>query len=157
MGASSAAALPTDDLDDVPLLSTFRQNHHDVSHNPDGTYVFSFSLPQQERAEERDAFGKVTGAFAFVDKTGQEVSVHFDADEDGYHPESDALPQAPHYTDEVAIARDLFLKFYGQRVEFLSEVASDEFESSEESDEDSDESSEESDEDSDEDLDDLKL
>ncbi|XP_071546860.1 larval cuticle protein 1-like isoform X2 [Panulirus ornatus] len=133
-GESSAAALPSDDLDDF-------------SDESDGNYVFSFSLPDQERVENRDAFGKVTGSFSFVDKAGQAVSVQFDADENGYRPLSDALPQAPLDTNDVALARQQFLRYYENRAKFLEEVNSDEsnsYEDSFESDED-DSSSEEDD------------
>ncbi|KAG7154698.1 Cuticle protein 6-like 7, partial [Homarus americanus] len=95
VGRSSAGVLPVSlsEYQDLPRLSTFQDVHHQVSHNPDGTYHFSFSLPQQSRAEERDADGKVTGSFAFVDPVGKEVSVRYDADDEGFRPESDALPQ----------------------------------------------------------------
>ncbi|XP_063590796.1 uncharacterized protein LOC134767654 isoform X1 [Penaeus indicus] len=139
-----------------PLLSTFKAVHQDLRQNADGTYEFSFSLPQQSRSEQRDADGKVTGAFAFVDPEGEEVSVNFDADDEGYKPESDALPQAPEDTDDVQSARDEFLKYYEETVKYLEALASDEEDddddssSSEEDDYDDSSSEEDSDEDSDE-------
>lgn len=143
-----------------PLLSTFKAISQNLRQNADGTYEFSFSLPQQSRSEQRDADGKVTGAFAFVDPEGEEVSVNFDADDEGYKPESDALPEAPEDTDDVQNARQEFLKFYEETVKYLEALASDEEDddddssSSEEDDYDDDSSSEEDDDDdSDEDSD----
>ncbi|XP_076031989.1 uncharacterized protein LOC143019898 [Oratosquilla oratoria] len=133
-----------------PLLSTFQGVQHEVQHHGnDGVYKFFFTLPQQERAEERDTYGKVIGSFAFVDPYGQETSVNFDAGEDGYLPQSDALPQVPVDTDEVQQARLQFLESYQRFAEYLEDLHSDEDseESSEESLEgESDESSEEGDE-----------
>ncbi|XP_076031870.1 uncharacterized protein LOC143019773 [Oratosquilla oratoria] len=135
-----------------PLLSTFREVHHEFEQGNDGVYRFSFALPQQERHEERDSEGKVTGAFAFVDNVGEEVSLKYDADEEGFQPKSDALPQVPDETDDVQKARDEFLEYYRQTVQFLEAFDSDEEDSdSSESDEDSEESEESSEEDSEED------
>ncbi|XP_066968179.1 cyclin-dependent kinase 11B-like [Macrobrachium rosenbergii] len=143
------AFVTSDKPDDGPLLSTFRGEHREVQRNPDGTYHFSFSLPQQERQEQRDADGKVTGYFAFVDNSGEEFSLHFDADKDGFQPESDGLPEAPEDTADVQNAREQFLQYYEQTARFLEELGSDEDSSSEEDGEYSDEDSS-SEEDSDE-------
>lgn len=142
-----------------PLLSTFKGIHRELIQHPDGTYRFSFSLPQQNRQESRDADGKVTGSFSFVDNGGKETSVRYDADHEGYRPESDAIPEIPEDTDDVQSAREEFLRFYEQTVKFLEELGSDEDDSdssssSEESDEydyedDEDDSSEEDDDDDD--------
>ncbi|XP_069170965.1 17S U2 SnRNP complex component HTATSF1-like [Procambarus clarkii] len=126
-----------DDL--LPVLSTYTRSNYQVVHNPDGSYHFEFALPQQEREEHRDVDGKVTGSFAFVDRVGEEVSVRYDADEDGFRPESDALPQAPEDTEDVANAREEFLRFYEETAKFLKEFGSSDEDSDEESSEDSDE------------------
>ncbi|XP_064106599.1 YTH domain-containing protein 1-like isoform X2 [Macrobrachium nipponense] len=144
-----------------PLLSTFKGVNREFIQNTDGTYHFSFSLPQQDRYENRDADGKVTGSFSFVDNSGEEISVKYDADDKGFRPESDALPEIPEDTDDVQSAREQFLRYYEQTKKFLENLGSDEdsddSSSSEESDEyddndEEDESDEEddSDEDSDE-------
>ncbi|XP_068227463.1 larval cuticle protein 16/17-like [Palaemon carinicauda] len=150
---SLSAFVSSDKPADGPLLSTFRGEQRDVQHNADGTYQFSFSLPQQERQEQRDEDGKVTGYYAFVDNSGEEFSLHFDADEGGFQPESDGLPEAPVDTEDVQKAREQFLQYYEQTARFLEALGSDEdSESSEEDSEYSDEdSSSEEDSDSDED------
>ncbi|XP_076031994.1 uncharacterized protein LOC143019902 [Oratosquilla oratoria] len=137
-----------------PLLSTFQGVQHEVQHHEgDGIYKFFFTLPQQERAEERDAYGKVIGSFAFVDPYGQETSVNFDAGEDGYVPQSDALPQPPLDTAEVQKARQEFFASYRRVAEYLDDLHSDEDDSDDESSEESFEDlfGESSEEDSDED------
>ncbi|XP_066967211.1 uncharacterized protein [Macrobrachium rosenbergii] len=138
-----------------PLLSTFKGVNREFIQNTDGTYRFSFSLPQQDRYENRDADGKVTGSFSFVDNSGEEVSVKYDADDKGFRPESDALPEIPEDTDDVQSAREQFLRYYEQTKKFLEDLASDEdsddsSSSSEESDEyDDNDEEDESDEDDD--------
>ncbi|XP_076031992.1 uncharacterized protein LOC143019900 [Oratosquilla oratoria] len=156
VGALAFSLSMGDDSEELvgPLLSTFQGVQHEVQHHGnDGVYKFFFTLPQQERAEERDTYGKVIGSFAFVDPYGQETSVNFDAGEDGYLPQSDALPQAPDYTDEVQQARLQFLESYHRFAEYLEDLHSDEDseESSEESLEGESDESDESDESSEED------
>ncbi|XP_076031997.1 uncharacterized protein LOC143019905 [Oratosquilla oratoria] len=132
-----------------PLLSTFREVNNEYEQGSDGAYRFSYSLPDQERHEERNSDGTVTGSYAFVDDTGEEVSVKYVADEDGFRPESDALPQVPEDTDEVKKAREEFFKIYEETLKLLGSSESDEdsedSDSSDESDDDDDdeESSEE--------------
>ncbi|XP_045587121.2 endocuticle structural glycoprotein SgAbd-9-like [Procambarus clarkii] len=135
--------------DYLPLLSaSFNGVTTHGFHNADGSYNFSFSIPQQARQEARAVDGKVTGYFAFVDRVGEEVSVHYDADEDGFRPASDALPQVPQETEEVSKARLQFNKYFDQTEKFLKELGSsgEDDSSSHESDEDIDEDSDESDE-----------
>ncbi|XP_076031996.1 uncharacterized protein LOC143019904 [Oratosquilla oratoria] len=132
-----------------PRLSTFREVNNEYEQGSDGAYRFSYSLPDQERHEERNSDGTVTGSYAFVDDAGEEVSVKYVADEDGFRPESDALPQVPEYTDEVKKAREEFFKIYEETLKLLGSSESDEdsedSDSSDESDDDDDdeESSEE--------------
>ncbi|XP_076031999.1 uncharacterized protein LOC143019908 [Oratosquilla oratoria] len=130
-----------------PLLSTFREVNNEYEQGSDGAYRFSYSLPQQERHEERNSDGTVTGSYAFVDDAGEEVSVKYVADEDGFRAESDALPQVPEDTDEVKKAREEFFKIYEETLKLLGSSESDEdsedSDSSDESDDDDEESSEE--------------
>ncbi|KAK4293680.1 hypothetical protein Pmani_033640 [Petrolisthes manimaculis] len=144
-----------------PLLSTFTHPESHLSRSTDGSYSFSFSLPHQQRSEQRDAFGRVTGNFAFVDKEGEEVAVHYDADQLGFRPQSDILPKQPQETPDVQRARAEFMRHYEETAKLLGVYDDSESEesSSEESDEDgeSDEdedSSSSSEEDSDSDSDD---
>ncbi|XP_045120950.1 zinc finger and BTB domain-containing protein 47-like [Portunus trituberculatus] len=92
---TTAAYIPTasEEQDVIHRLSTFKSAQSQLVRRPDGTYRFSFSLPQQERTEQRDKDGKVIGSYAFVDPVGEEVSVKYEADHEGFRAESDALPQ----------------------------------------------------------------
>ena len=70
-GVTSAAYIPAtpEDSDPMNLLSTFKSSQSQLVRGPDGTYSLSFSLPQQERTEQRDENGKVSNMPDFrVDK-----------------------------------------------------------------------------------------
>ncbi|XP_050712101.1 high mobility group nucleosome-binding domain-containing protein 5-like [Eriocheir sinensis] len=171
-GITSAAYIPSKAPSETPsntqddpthLLSTFRSSQNELLRGPDGTYRFAFSLPQQERTEQRDENGKVTGSYAFVDPVGEEVSVRYTADHDGFRAESDALPKAPEDTPDVAAARATFLNYYDRTAKLLEalneeedysydddESSSSESDSSSSSQEDDDEESNEEEEDEDE-------
>ena len=58
---TTAAYIPTasEEQDVIHRLSTFKSAQSQLVRGPDGTYSFSFSLPQQERTEQRDKDGKV--------------------------------------------------------------------------------------------------
>lgn len=66
LGVSLGVALPVPDQEELPVLSTFNEVTYNVVHNPDGTYQFYFTFPQQEREEHRDSDGKVGGRGAWV-------------------------------------------------------------------------------------------
>ncbi|XP_050712100.1 uncharacterized protein LOC126996073 [Eriocheir sinensis] len=137
-----------------PLLSSFKGVTQTASQGPQGSYKFSFSLPQQERLEHRDEQGKVTGTYSFVDKVGREVSVTYDADHNGFRARSDALPQPPQDTPDVAKAKEEFLRHYERTARLLRVLEEKEEEEDSQSSEEDEESDENSDEDSDEDEDD---
>ncbi|KAK8376913.1 hypothetical protein O3P69_010094 [Scylla paramamosain] len=92
---TTAAYIPTasEEQDVIHRLSTFKSSQSQLVRGPDGTYRFSFSHPQQERTEQREKNGKVIGSYAVVDPVGEEVSVNYEADHEGFRAESDALPQ----------------------------------------------------------------
>ncbi|KAG7154696.1 putative Insect cuticle protein domain-containing protein 18, partial [Homarus americanus] len=94
LGRSYAGVIPVGDIreQDLPRLSTYEGYHHQYLHGSDGTYDFSFSLPQQSRWEHRDGHGQITGSFAYVDKIGHQVLVRYTAGKDGYHPQVVYLP-----------------------------------------------------------------
>lgn len=67
-GVTSAAYIPYKTPTEAPsqtqddplhLLSTFKSSQSELVRGPDGSYKLSFSLPQQERTEQRDENGKV--------------------------------------------------------------------------------------------------
>jgi len=143
---------------EIQYLSNFESYKNDVEHHTgDGTYSFTYHVGNAEREEERTSSGEVSGKYAFVAPEGEEYEFKYNADDEGFHVESDALPEAPEDTDAVKEAKEEFFAAYEKQLELTGdyeyesyEYDSDE-ESSEESSEESDEdeeSSEESDEDS---------
>jgi len=144
---------------EIQYLSNFESYKNDVEHHTgDGTYSFTYHVGNSEREEERTSSGEVSGKYAFVAPEGDEYDFKYNADEEGFRVESDALPEAPEDTDAVKEAKEEFFAAYEKALEaagsYEYEYEEDSDESSEESDEDSDEeSSEESDESSEEDSD----
>merc|ERR1711942_120433 len=145
---------------EIQYLSNFESYRTDVEHHTgDGTYSFTYHVGDSEWEEERTSSGEVSGKYAFVAPEGDEYEFKYSADDEGFHVESDALPEAPEDTDAVKEAKEEFFAAYEKALELAGsyEEDSDEEsseESSEESDEDDDddeESSEESSEESDED------
>lgn len=99
-------------------------------------------MGDSERFEERSDSGEVTGTFAFVAPEGNEYEFKYEADEEGYKVEGDALPEAPEDTDDVKAAREAFFEAYEKQRELTEDYDYDSVESSHE--EDNEESSEES-------------
>ncbi|XP_069674220.1 endocuticle structural glycoprotein SgAbd-3-like [Periplaneta americana] len=84
--------------------------------NADGSYQFSYESADgtkvqqsgQEKALQGDADGSgqsISGSFTFVGQDGQQYTVNYVADENGFVPQADHLPQAPPIPE--AIARSL--------------------------------------------------
>merc|ERR1712212_24899 len=122
-------------------------------HRTGDTYTMEYHVGDSHRFEQRSESGEVTGTYAFVAPEGDEFEFRYEANNDGFHIEGDALPQAPEDTDDVKAARDAFFEAYEKQAELTadydySEESSEE--DSESSEEDDDESSEEGDESSEE-------
>jgi len=139
------------------LLRNFQGFRHEVNdHTGDGTYQFLYHVGDSEREEVRSESGEVSGRFAFVAPEGNEVEVKYEADEDGFRADSEALPEAPEDTDAVKAAKEEFFEAYEKAAELAGsyeysyEDSDESGESSEESSEEYGESSEESDESSEE-------
>lgn len=143
------AANPMDREAINPLqLSTFKGYAYDYNLGSNGAYQFFYSVPSSHRHEERSEDGSVRGSYSFVAPEGEEFDFKYQADEEGFKVQSDALPTAPQDTEEVRKAKEIFFEAYRKQLELVSEEEDDDDsdEESSESDED-DESSEESDED----------
>merc|ERR1712002_1221143 len=118
---------------EIQYLSNFESYKNDVEHHTgDGTYSFTYHVGNSEREEERTSSGEVSGKYEFK----------YSADDEGFHVESDALPEAPEDTDAVKEAKEEFFAAYEKALELAGSY---EYESYE-YDESSEESSEESDE-----------
>ena len=95
--------------------------------------------------EERTASGEVNGHYAFVAPEGDEYHFRYQAGDEGYTVESNALPQPPQDTDEVRRAKEVFFAAYQRALEMAdSDESYEDSSSSSSSSEESDESDEES-------------
>ncbi|KAF2366152.1 Insect cuticle protein [Trinorchestia longiramus] len=113
-------------------------------------YRMEYHVGDSARFEQRTDSGEVTGTYAFVAPEGDEYEFKYEANNDGFKVEGDALPEAPEETDDVKAAKEAFFEAYEKQLE-LAGSEEDDDDDDEESDE---ESSEESDEDDDDDDDD---
>ncbi|XP_064106596.1 larval cuticle protein 4-like [Macrobrachium nipponense] len=144
--ATVSYADKTEERQIIQTLKNFKSFRNDfTSSGNEGKYAFAYHVGDSERAEERNEEGEVSGQYAFVAPEGDEYEFKYNADEEGYRVESDALPEAPEDTDDVKKAKEEFFQAYQKALERAEE---DDYEYSEESDEDSDEDSEDSDEES---------
>ncbi|XP_068227473.1 nucleolin-like [Palaemon carinicauda] len=133
-----------DHVEPLQVLSTFDGYQFGNNFAPDGVYSFFYLLPTSSRKEQRTASGEVKGEYAFVAPEGDEFEFRYNADDEGFRVESNALPIPPEDTDEVKKAKEEFFAAYQKALELADSEESDE-DSSEEDSNDSD-SSEESDE-----------
>jgi len=101
-----------------------------------------YHVGDSEREEVRSESGEVSGRFAFVAPEGHEVEAKYEADEEGFRVESEALPLVPEDTDDVKAAKAEFFDAYEKALEAAGSYEYEEYE--EDSDESSEESSEES-------------
>ncbi|XP_071547067.1 uncharacterized protein [Panulirus ornatus] len=132
----STSAMRQVDLDYVApvYLSTFDGYSYGHTFGTDGRISFFYSLPTSSRSEQRTASGEVTGQYAFVAPEGNEFQFRYEADDDGYRVQSDALPVPPQDTDDVKRAKEEFFAAYQKALELAgSDEDYDDYSSSEES------------------------
>lgn len=60
-----------------------------------GQASYGYAHPGQAHAAVRDAAGHVKGSYAYINPEGKEIRVNYKADAQGFHAESNALPEAP--------------------------------------------------------------
>ncbi|XP_069170968.1 cuticle protein 6 isoform X2 [Procambarus clarkii] len=84
-----------------------------------GEYSFLYSLPTSWRSEQRSASGEVTGGYGFVAPEGEEFQFRYQAGQDGFKVESNALPVPPEDTDEVKRAKEEFFVAYQKALELV--------------------------------------
>merc|ERR1719402_414888 len=146
---SASIYVPSGSSEEAPklqLLRNFESFRHDVDHHTgDGTYTFVYHVGDSEREEVRSESGEVSGKFAFVAPEGNEIEAKYEADEDGFRVESDALPIAPEDTADVRSAKEEFFAAYERALEAAGSYEYDEDSSEESSEEYGEESSEEDD------------
>lgn len=99
--AAAASALPAYG---APLPDTFTQYHTQDAH---GQYAYGYSAPLYSKHEARTADGITHGSYSYVDARGEQQTVKYQADLDGFRIiASSLLPQqANEETPEVAALR----------------------------------------------------
>ncbi|XP_018014730.1 nucleolin [Hyalella azteca] len=141
-------------LKPTQLLRSYKGFVNDFYRKNDA-YRLEYNVGDSARFEERTDSGEVSGTYAFVAPEGDEYEFKYQANDEGFKVEGDALPEAPEETDDVKAARAAFFDAYEKQLELAgsgedSEEDDDE-ESSEESDENDDDNEESSEEDDDDD------
>lgn len=88
----------------APLPDTFTQYHTQDAH---GQYAYGYSAPLYSKHEARTADGITHGSYSYVDARGEQQTVKYQADQDGFRIiASSLLPQrANEETPEVAALR----------------------------------------------------
>ncbi|XP_073839409.1 cuticular protein 78E [Musca autumnalis] len=112
---SAACSAPIDNAEQklktagVEITTTTKRPHvveildSSSSHNMDGSYSFHFrgadGTFREETAVVKNAgtehqYLEITGAYSFIDADGKEVVVHYKADDRGFVPEGNNIPEA---------------------------------------------------------------
>lgn len=61
----------------------------------DGSYSYDYETANGISAEEQGSYGTAKGGFSYISPEGEQVSLQYTADENGFHPEGSHLPVAP--------------------------------------------------------------
>ncbi|XP_026750982.1 larval cuticle protein LCP-22-like [Galleria mellonella] len=88
---------------------------YDNDINPDGSYSYAFEtdngIAAQEQGTPRDFGGNppiipdvAQGSFSWVSPEGEQVSISYVADENGYQPQGNAIPTPPPVPPQIARA-----------------------------------------------------
>uniref|UniRef100_A0A336MTA3 CSON004863 protein n=1 Tax=Culicoides sonorensis TaxID=179676 RepID=A0A336MTA3_CULSO len=81
---------------DISLKNQVPIEDWNMEVNPDGTYSYSYATGNNIRADEAGTGGEFAeGSFSWTSPEGDQISVRYVADENGYRPESDSLPVGP--------------------------------------------------------------
>lgn len=127
---------------DHPIVTS---SHHVltpvINHFTTFLYRLEYHVGDSSRTEQRSESGEVSGTYTFVAPEGDEYEFKYEADEDGFKVEGDALPEAPEETDEVKAAREAFFEAYEKQLELAGDY---EYESAEYDNDDEESSEEES-------------
>ncbi|XP_076272301.1 cuticle protein 3-like [Rhynchophorus ferrugineus] len=79
-------------LNDVPIVKL-------LSENIDGTYRYDYEtgngIAAQEQGDARGDGTKAQGSFSFTAPNGEQVSIIYTADENGFVPQGSAIPTPP--------------------------------------------------------------
>ncbi|XP_055533654.1 pupal cuticle protein Edg-78E-like [Wyeomyia smithii] len=69
---------------------------HDQNVNPDGSYFYRYVLTDGTEAQERGVGGQsATGGYKYTSPEGEVIQITYTADENGFNPQGDVIPQPP--------------------------------------------------------------
>ncbi|KAI8116168.1 hypothetical protein FF38_00230 [Lucilia cuprina] len=72
--------------------------HNDMEMKGDGTYHYDFETSNGiKRTEQGAVDGTIQGSSSYISPEGVEIKTTYVADETGYHPVGDHIPQIPDY------------------------------------------------------------
>lgn len=64
--------------------------------DPDGSYNYRYRLSDGTEAQEQGQGGvSATGGYSYTSPEGEVIRITYTADENGYNPQGDAIPQPP--------------------------------------------------------------
>ncbi|XP_076272300.1 uncharacterized protein LOC143203873 [Rhynchophorus ferrugineus] len=90
--ATSSAPSLRNPLNDVPIVKI-------LSENADGTYKYNYEtgngIAAQEEGDARGDGTKAQGSFSFTVPNGEQISITYTADENGFVPQGSAIPTPP--------------------------------------------------------------
>ncbi|XP_055598869.1 pupal cuticle protein-like [Uranotaenia lowii] len=74
----------------------------DQNINPDGSYAYRYRLSDGTEAQEQGQGGVVaTGGYRYYSPEGELIEVSYTADENGFQPQGDHIPQPPPIPDAI--------------------------------------------------------
>lgn len=74
----------------------------DQNIEPDGTYFYRYKLSDGTEAQEQGQGGRAaTGGYKYTSPEGEVVQITYTADENGYNPTGDVIPQPPPIPDAI--------------------------------------------------------
>ncbi|XP_053686112.1 pupal cuticle protein-like [Sabethes cyaneus] len=75
---------------------------HDQNVNPDGSYFYRYVLTDGTEAQEQGVGGQsATGGYKYTSPEGEVIEITYTADENGFNPQGDAIPQPPPIPDAI--------------------------------------------------------
>ncbi|ALC44199.1 Edg78E [Drosophila busckii] len=80
----------------------------------EGNYNFVFSTSNGISQQASGNAAGVAGEFGFVSQDGQRIQITYTADENGYHPQGDAIP-TPHPVPEYILRSLAYIASHSQQ------------------------------------------
>ncbi|XP_058827195.1 pupal cuticle protein Edg-78E-like [Topomyia yanbarensis] len=89
---------------------------HDQNINPDGSYFYNYQLTDGTHVQEQGVGGQsATGAYKYTSPEGEVIQITYTADENGFNPQGDAIPQPPPIPDSILRALE-YIRTHSQPI-----------------------------------------